>query len=195
MLIALLGCRKNKRRLEQVSRPTNPRLGFFLASPIFPTVEMLENPTDLSIPPTTVKRYAPPNQRNRVHNRRKSGDRFERTSSSHSNDGEKNQTSSRNTPTLDHTEAVTSNHLNENSPSRLIALNGCCSSEAAQLLNDRWAAAIYSYNDPTIDLSERPVMYAGSGASAWGHPRLPPQVDFLADLQRAIRNAHACADA
>ncbi|XP_042489143.1 uncharacterized protein LOC122069239 [Macadamia integrifolia] len=88
---------------------------------------MLESPTDSSAPPTTVKRYAPPNQRNRVHNRRKSGDRLERTSISYSNDEEKNQTSSRNT----------SNHLNENAPPRLIALNRCCSSEAVQLLNDR----------------------------------------------------------
>ncbi|XP_043707664.1 uncharacterized protein LOC122656998 isoform X2 [Telopea speciosissima] len=127
---------------------------------------MLENASDSSAPSITVKRYAPPNQRNRVHNRRKSGDRFERTSSSHSNDGEKNQNSSRNT----------SNHLNENAPPGLIALYGCCSSEAAQLLNDRWAAAIRSYNDPSIDLSERPIMYSGSGASAWGHPRLPHQI-------------------
>ncbi|KAJ6319372.1 hypothetical protein OIU78_014898 [Salix suchowensis] len=52
---------------------------------------MLENPTPAaSAPPpdsTTVKRYAPPNQRSRSMNRRKSGDRFDRGSSLYQIDG------------------------------------------------------------------------------------------------------------
>lgn len=147
---------------------------------------MLENPTDAP----SVKRYAPPSQRNRVLNRRKSGDRFERVNYAFGNDGEKGQLSSKNIPGTDHGDSGSSN-LTENSHPRLIPLDGCCSSEAVQLLNERWAAATHSYNDPSIDLSERPIMYTGASGSAWGHTKLPPQMDFLAELRSAIQNANA----
>eukprot|EP00262_Sarcandra_glabra_P001738 TRINITY_DN11888_c0_g1_i1.p1 TRINITY_DN11888_c0_g1~~TRINITY_DN11888_c0_g1_i1.p1 ORF type:complete len:175 (+),score=26.76 TRINITY_DN11888_c0_g1_i1:100-624(+) len=150
--------------------------------------EMLETPPDTS----TVKRYAPPSQRNRGLNRRKSGDRLEKINFPHGNDGEKSQvTSSRNITVLDHGEAGSTNFQNENPHPGLLAVDGCCSSEAAHLLNERWVAAIHSYNDPSIDLAERPVMYSGASGSAWGHPKPPSQMDFLAELRRAIRNANA----
>ncbi|XP_021907213.1 uncharacterized protein LOC110821613 [Carica papaya] len=157
---------------------------------------------------TAVKRYAPPNQRNRALNRRKSGDRFDRPS--YGNDGEKNYPiTSRSLPVLDHGDAGSSTFLNENPRTRLIALDGCCRSEGSQLLTERWAAALHLYNNTSIDLSERPVMYSGSNASAWGHIRLPhqmmsssnsvgpssgSQMDFLSELRRAMRNSSASSD-
>lgn len=44
-----------------------------------------------------------------------------------------------------------------------------------------------SYNDPN-DSSDKPVMYAGSGGSSWGHGqmKLPHQMNFLEDLRRAV---------
>ncbi|THG19921.1 hypothetical protein TEA_011266 [Camellia sinensis var. sinensis] len=147
---------------------------------------MLENPTDSSSTPniTTVKRYAPPNQRNRSLSRRKSGgvtwgrngilykghsqcirlsltvgcgreDRFERTNNNYMNDGEKNQVAtSRNIHVADHGDLVGSNVANDNPHSGLISLHGCSRSKAFQLLNDRWVAAISAYNDPSIDLAD-----------------------------------------
>ncbi|KAK1266961.1 hypothetical protein QJS04_geneDACA015593 [Acorus gramineus] len=90
----------------------------------------------------------------------------------------------------DHGNVNGSNLQNENLQPGLIPMDGCGSSEAARLLSERWAAAMHSYNDPTIDLSERPVMYAGASGGAWGHPKLPHQMDFLSELQRALRNAN-----
>lgn len=149
---------------------------------------MLENPSDS----TNDKRYAPPPQRNRVLSRRKSGgDRFERGNYSFGNDGEKSQfTSSRNVPAVEHVEAGSTN-LNENPGPRLVRLDGCSTGVAAQIMNDRWAAAMHSYNDASIDLSERPVMYSGASGSAWVHTKLPPQMDFLGELRRAMRIANA----
>ncbi|XP_042959647.1 uncharacterized protein LOC122294773 isoform X2 [Carya illinoinensis] len=72
----------------------------------------------------------------------------------------------RNRPLNRRKSAGSSNLLNENHRSGLIALEGCCCSEASQLLDDRWAAALDCYNNPSIDLSERPVMYSGSAPSA-----------------------------
>ncbi|KAK9066009.1 hypothetical protein SSX86_015411 [Deinandra increscens subsp. villosa] len=154
---------------------------------------MLDNPADSSST-ATVKRYAPPNQRNRSLGRRKSGgDRLERASS-YGNDGEKNQAAAlKNVPIMDHTD-----------PSRLIGLQGCCNSEAYQLLNNRWAAAMNAYESPSTDLAERPVMYSGSSASAWGQFRLPhqmmspiagvgtfgPQIDFISELRQAMHNSN-----
>ncbi|KAJ6674499.1 PHOSPHOPANTOTHENATE--CYSTEINE LIGASE 2 [Salix viminalis] len=176
---------------------------------------MLENPTPAaSAPPpdsTAVKRYAPPNQRSRSMNRRKSGDRFDRGSSLYQIDGEKNQqqqshANTRNNIPDHHGDAGSSSLLNDNYSSHtLIPLEGCCRSEASQLLNDRWAAIMHSYNDTSIDLSERPVMYPGSSAPAWGQFKLPhqilspvnsvgapnPQMDFLSELHRAIQNSKA----
>jgi len=152
---------------------------------------MLENPTStLPASDAPIKRYAPPNQRNRLH-RRKSSDRFDRANNLYGNDVEKNQVAApRNVPIIDHGDSVSSNLLNVNPRSRLIALEGCCSSDASQLLNDRWAAAMHCYNNQSIDLSERPVMYA---APAWVQGQFAPQgrVDFLGDLRRVMRNANA----
>ncbi|KAK7351941.1 hypothetical protein VNO77_11728 [Canavalia gladiata] len=153
---------------------------------------------------TVVKRYAPPNQRNRSTNRRKSSDRLDRTNSV-GNDLEKNQVaSSRSVHILDHGDAGSSNLLNENHYSRCVALEGCSCSAAAQLLNDRWTAAIQSYNNPK-DSSDKPVMYSGSGGtSVWTQFRLPHQImspaasasssvsqqDFLGELRRQMHSAN-----
>ncbi|XP_058005941.1 uncharacterized protein LOC110665788 isoform X3 [Hevea brasiliensis] len=143
---------------------------------------MLESPAPAAQPDSTtvVKRYAPPNQRNRSLNRRKSGARmkilstvifpkhgkvlcikqlsyrFDRSNSLYASDAEKNQQFAppRNLPIVDHVDVGSSNVLNENSRPGLISLDGCCRSEASQLLNDRWALAMHNYNDDSIDLSE-----------------------------------------
>ncbi|XP_043804753.1 uncharacterized protein LOC110627292 isoform X2 [Manihot esculenta] len=148
---------------------------------------MLENPAPAAQPDSTtiVKRYPPPNQRNRSISRRKS-DRLDRSNSLYASDTEKNQqyASPRNLPIIDHVDLGSSNVLKENSRPGLIALDGCCHSEASQLLNN-----------------QRPVMYSGSSASAWGHYRFPHQfissansggeMDFLRELRRAILNSSA----
>ncbi|PON86371.1 hypothetical protein TorRG33x02_178230 [Trema orientale] len=181
---------------------------------------MLENPTTAAQAQTqaqamttesamVVKRYAPPNQRNRL-NRRKSADRFDQTNNVYGNDVDKNQVSaSRNVPVIDHGDAGSSSLLNENPRARLIALEGCSSSEASLLLNKRWAAAIQSYNDSSIEPSERPVMHSEKVPSAWGgqfrlpHQFMAPtgrpgspgsQMDFLGELRRAISNSNASFD-
>ncbi|XP_014501220.1 uncharacterized protein LOC106762049 isoform X1 [Vigna radiata var. radiata] len=153
---------------------------------------MLENiqavPATESAP--VVKRYAPPNQRNRSANRRKSSDRLDRTNSIGA-ELEKNQVaSSRSVHIPDHGDAGSSNLINENHHSRFIALEGCGCSAASQLLNDRWAAAMQSYNN-SKDSSDKPVMYS-SGASAWTQQqfRPPQQQDFLAELRRQMQNAN-----
>ncbi|XP_057509841.1 uncharacterized protein LOC130792328 isoform X1 [Actinidia eriantha] len=173
---------------------------------------MSENPNDSSSTAntTTVKRYAPPNQRNRSLGRRRSGgDRFERMNNRSANDGENNQVpTSRNVPIADHGHALGSNIVNENPQTALIPLQGCCKSEACELLNDRWIAARNACNDPSIDFTEKPVMYSRTGASAWGQFRPPhqlmsrtgnagplgSQMDFLTELQRAIRDANASSE-
>nr|XP_011464426.1 PREDICTED: uncharacterized protein LOC101303233 [Fragaria vesca subsp. vesca] len=120
---------------------------------------MLENPTSAappaaSDPTSAVKRYAPPNQRNRALNRRKSAERFDRTNNLHGSDLEKNQiVFSRGSGVIDHGDGGGSSLLNENSQPCFIALEGCCSSQAFDLLNNRWAAAMHCFNDPSVDLS------------------------------------------
>ncbi|KAK4756405.1 hypothetical protein SAY87_006532 [Trapa incisa] len=161
---------------------------------------MLENlPPSASDPPAAVvKRYAPPNQRNRSFGRRKPGERLDRTNNPYAVDGDKIAPRNMN----DHRGTAFGNFLNEVPQPGLIPLEGCCSSEAYQLLNDRWAAAIHSYNDTSLDLSARPVIYSGSSASVWGHNRLPhqlispggtgmpsSQMDFMAELQQAMHGA------
>ncbi|XP_020249844.1 uncharacterized protein LOC109827270 [Asparagus officinalis] len=152
---------------------------------------MLEssNPPDAA---AAVKRYAPPSQRNRSLNRRKSSEKFEKVNYPHGIEGEKGQGSySRNFPAIDHGEAGINNIQKETARPRLIPLNGCSSSEASQLLNERWAAVLNSHNDPSVDLSERPLMYSGASGSSWGHLKLPHQVtqmDFLGELRRAVQN-------
>ncbi|CAH2044802.1 unnamed protein product, partial [Thlaspi arvense] len=60
----------------------------------------------------------------------------------------------------------------ENPSPQIISPEGCSRSEAYQLLSDRWAAAMHLYNDPTVDLSERPMMYYGG--DVWG--KLPHKI-------------------
>ncbi|XP_024017891.1 uncharacterized protein LOC21384882 [Morus notabilis] len=168
---------------------------------------MLENPTAAAQaqPATTdsatvIKRYAHPNQRNRL-NRRKSTDRFDRATNVHGNDADKSQVSApRNVPVVDHGDAGASSLINENAHTGIIALEGCSVSGASQLLNDRWAAAIQCSSNASIDPSERPVMYSDK-APAWGgqfrlpHQFMSPaggvsspgsQMDFLGELRRAM---------
>lgn len=170
---------------------------------------MLENPTidsSAAANAAPVKRYAPPNQRNRALGRRKSGgDRLERTNS-YPSEGEKNQTAPKNAPLLNFGDVGSSNRLNENSLGRLIPLHGCGNSEAFQLLNDRWAAAMNALNNLPEDSRERPLLYKRS-ASPWGHAMLPhllmsppansstgSQKDFSNELRSAIQNANANID-
>ncbi|XP_055831677.1 uncharacterized protein LOC129900689 [Solanum dulcamara] len=147
----------------------------------------------------TVKRYAPPNQRNRSLGRRKSGgDRLERASN-YASDGEKNQMSA--SKSISTVADAGVNRVNEYPPTKLIPLQGCSTSEAFQLLNDRWAAALNAHNNLPEDSLERPVMY--TKRSPWGHAMLPHQLmsqagagsstgqkDFLSKLQMAMLNAH-----
>ncbi|KAL5703477.1 hypothetical protein ACHQM5_028565 [Ranunculus cassubicifolius] len=119
----------------------------------------------------TKQRYAPPNQRNHLplNRPRKSSSSMNKTSGGIL-------------------------HLFEPQPATpiTITMQGCSSSQAAHLLSQRWLTAIHSHNDPSIHLSERPVMYSGAGASAWGHSRLSHQMDFLTELRRAMTDAGAC---
>ncbi|KAL1816880.1 uncharacterized protein LOC108220103 [Daucus carota subsp. sativus] len=153
---------------------------------------MLEKPAGDS---SNVKRYAPPNQRNRLGRRKSAGGEKLERASSYGSEGDKAQVAaSRNFPAADRKDASSSMLVNENAPARLISLHGCCESEAFQLLNDRWAAAMDAYNSPSIDVGERPIMYSGNGASAWGHFRLPHQMDFLNELKRAMWKANGSSN-
>lgn len=139
--------------------------------------------------PDGIKRYTPPVHRNRANNRRKSGDRAEKANYSYNNDGEKSHVPSlKNLPPIIHHETFVSNAQNDYSQTRLVPLEGCCASEAAQLLSDRWAAAMNLCNDQSNDSPDKPVMYSGSSGSSWGHGhmKLPHQMNFLEDLRRAI---------
>ncbi|KAG9149565.1 hypothetical protein Leryth_014320 [Lithospermum erythrorhizon] len=138
---------------------------------------MLENHThdsSFAANNATVKRYAPPNQRARTISRRKSGG--------------------------DHVDAGGS-FRNEMSRPRLISIQGCCSSEAFQLLNDRWTAIMNVYKNLPEGSPERPVLYPGKRPSPWGHALLPHQMmkqtgkpkDFLNELSQAMRNANSNA--
>ncbi|CAN4098642.1 unnamed protein product [Withania somnifera] len=152
----------------------------------------------------TVKRYAPPNQRNRALGRRKSGgDRLERASS-YASDGEKNQIGS--SKSISTVADAGVNRVNEYVPAKLIPLQGCSTSEASQLLNDRWTAALNAHNNLPEDSLERPVMY--TRRSPWGHAMLPHHLmsqagtgsstgnkDFLSKLQAAMLNADGSFDA
>ncbi|XP_041989583.1 uncharacterized protein LOC121740976 [Salvia splendens] len=158
---------------------------------------MLENPSS-DAPAATVKRYAPPNQRNRSLGRRKSGgDRLERANS-YVNDVDRNPVGATKGGGLaDHGD------LGYNARAKLIPLQGCCNSEASQLLNNRWAAAMNAHNSLPEDSPERPVVYARKSAAPWGHTILPHLVlvqptggasaglqgDFLNELQKAMDNA------
>ncbi|XP_028550566.1 uncharacterized protein LOC110114994 isoform X1 [Dendrobium catenatum] len=109
---------------------------------------MLENNSE------NLKRFGPPPQRNRSLNRRKSGDRFEKVNYSYGIDGDKSQSSvARNFSSVDHGDTGSSYIQNESIHIGLVALDGCSTSDAAQLLNERWAATMHSYNDQSVDLS------------------------------------------
>ncbi|XP_022888044.1 uncharacterized protein LOC111403684 [Olea europaea var. sylvestris] len=209
---------------------------------------MLDNPSMESAATAaniaTVRRYAPPNQRNRSLGRRKSGggmiyepnclsnnlvsilcyigvplliaapfyfervhasdlERLERANS-YSNDGEKNAIGTvRSIPMTDHGDAGGNNRTNGNPRFKSIPLHGCCNSEALQLLNDRWTAAMSAFNNLPEDSTDRPVFYSRKSASAWNQTVLPHllmqqadgpstglQGDFLSELQQAMHNAN-----
>ncbi|RAL43367.1 hypothetical protein DM860_012508 [Cuscuta australis] len=153
----------------------------------------------------SLKRYAPPNQRNRSLGRRKSGiERLERANS-YGSDGEKNQNSIlKNMASLDHHGDTGGNgrtyekHRPSGSTLNVISLNGCSNSEVVQLLNNRWVATMNMYNTLPEGSPERPVMYTRN-AMPW---RLPHQMslgagvgpsagvqrDFLRELWQAIHS-------
>ncbi|CAN6245070.1 unnamed protein product, partial [Urochloa humidicola] len=140
--------------------------------------------------PDAIKRYTPPVHRNRASNRRKSGDRADKANYSYNNDGEKRDVPSlKNLPPIVHHETFFSSVQNDYNQTRLVPLEGCSTSEASQLLSDRWTAAMNLYNDQTVDSSEKPVMYSGSTGSSWGHLKLPHQMNFLEELRHAV-DAH-----
>ncbi|XP_047979647.1 uncharacterized protein LOC125221560 [Salvia hispanica] len=163
---------------------------------------MLENPSS-DAPAATVKRYAPPNQRNRSLGRRKSGgDRLERANI-YANDVDRNPVGATKGGGLtDHGDLGYNVRANENLRAKLIPLQGCCNSEASQLLNSRWTAAMNAHSSLPEDSSERPVVYARKNAAPWGHSILPHlliqptggvstglQGDFLNELRQAMDNA------
>ncbi|CAA7050951.1 unnamed protein product [Microthlaspi erraticum] len=119
------------------------------------------------------KKYTPPNQRKPSGNRKKSGDR---TSSQQNKDA---------------------GIQVEKTARRIASLDDGSKSEAYKLLSERWAAAMHLYNDPTVDLSERPIMYYGG--SVWGklphqilasaNKTLPPPMvptDYRSELRRGL---------
>ncbi|KAI6674334.1 hypothetical protein NL676_002240 [Syzygium grande] len=169
---------------------------------------MPENPSSASAADpaaaAAVKRYAPPNQRNRSLNRRKSGEQLDRPNNFYASDGEKNHTAASRNTINDQRDAGRNNLPKENPHLGSIALEGCSNGAASRLLNDRWEATIRDCNDLSIESYERPVMYSGSTAPAWGAVKLPhqliapsgvgspnSQMDFLSELRRAMRNANA----
>ncbi|KAG2272467.1 hypothetical protein Bca52824_067022 [Brassica carinata] len=97
-------------------------------------------------PSYNTKKYTPPGLRNPSGVNKKIGDR---AGSQQSKDGERSQ------PQM------------EKASQKIITLKDSATSEAYQLLSERWAAAMHQYNDPTVDLSERPVMYYG-GSGVFG---------------------------
>ncbi|WOL00900.1 hypothetical protein Cni_G09613 [Canna indica] len=149
---------------------------------------MLENASE------NVKRFVPPPSRNRSINRRRSGDRFDKVNYSHGADDEKSQASyTRNFSAVEHGEIGNNNVANENVHPKLIQLQGCSSSLAVQFLTDRWAAAVHLLEDPSSDVSARPVIYSGASGSSWVHSKLPQPVDFLVELQCRMNKANSNA--
>ncbi|KAK7277418.1 hypothetical protein RIF29_18570 [Crotalaria pallida] len=140
------------------------------------------NPNPNPNPGAVIKRYAPPNQRNRSSNRRKSS-----SSSSFSSE----------------LGVGVGDNIHYPTPTaRFVALQGCSGSAASHLLTHRWTAAMHSFNNPK-DSSEKPVMYSGGTSSVWTQFRLPhqimtppasasssvPQLDFLGELRRQMHSA------
>jgi len=165
---------------------------------------MLENPSS-ELQAATVKRYAPPNQRNRSIGRRKSGgDRLERAHS-YVNDGDRNPlVTTKSGPIADHGDSGYNSRANESLRAKLISVHGCCNSDASQLLSNRWAAAMNAHSSLPEDSAERPVLYTKKNTSAWSQAILPHlliqptvgastgvQRDFLSELRQAMRNANS----
>ncbi|CAF2102699.1 hypothetical protein BRARA_E03191 [Brassica rapa] len=124
-------------------------------------------------PSSNTKKYTPPGLRNPSGSNKKTG------GSQQNKDGERSQ------PQM------------EKASGKIVTLKDCATSEAYQLLSERWAAAMHQYNDPTVDLSERPVMHYGG--SVWGklphqilasaNNTLPPKItpaDYRAELRRGL---------
>lgn len=155
-----------------------------------------------------VKRYAPPNQRIRSLGRRKSGGEGLERANSHGNEMEKNPIyPTKTAPTVNQWD-LGRGRRTEKFPGRLIPLSGCHNSEAFQLLNDRWTAAMHAYTNLPVDSSEKPVLYSRRNASPLGHAMLPhlmmqpginasssSQKDFLSELRAAIGNSPGYFDA
>ncbi|KAJ4893115.1 hypothetical protein Rs2_19909 [Raphanus sativus] len=132
-------------------------------------------------PSSNTKKYTPPNQRNPSGNSKKIGDR---ASSQQHKDGERSQ-------------PLATGSQMEKASQKIATLKDCATSEAYQLLSQRWATAMHQYNDPTVDLSERPIMYYGG--SVWGklphqilaaaNNTLPPKIspaDYRAEVRRGL---------
>lgn len=86
------------------------------------------------------------------------------------------------------------NNSNESLISGMVMVHGCSNTEVVKILSDRWAAAMQSYNDPSLDATERPVIYKSpGGSSGWGSSTLAYQssvMDFLAEMGHAVRRAN-----
>ncbi|KFK38220.1 hypothetical protein AALP_AA3G084400 [Arabis alpina] len=102
------------------------------------------------------KKYIHPFQRTSTGKPKKAGGQ---TSGQQNKDGEKSQ-------------PLDAGFQKEKTPQKIITIKDCSKSEAYHLLSKRWADAMHLYNDPTVDLSERPIMYYGG--SVWG--KLPHQI-------------------
>ncbi|KAG8388823.1 hypothetical protein BUALT_Bualt02G0165100 [Buddleja alternifolia] len=140
-------------------------------------------------------------KRNRSLGRRKSGgvdsaDRLERANS-YVNDGDRNPlVATKSGPIADHGDSTLR--------VKLISVHGCCNSDAFQLLNNRWTAAMNAHNSLPEDSAERPVLYTRKSTSTWSQAILPHlliqpaggastgvQRDFLSELRQAIQNANS----
>ncbi|XP_078434334.1 uncharacterized protein LOC144705500 [Wolffia australiana] len=137
-----------------------------------------------------IKRYVPPPFRKHVPNRRKSGERVDRISSSHGPSGNKSWDNSTSRPsTSSSAHCVDKIFRERNSHSGLIPLAGCHGSEAAKFLDQRWAAAVNSYKKNTDLPGGRPITYfGGSDTSCAPQLKFPHQMNLLAELRRASQS-------
>ncbi|KAH9314596.1 hypothetical protein KI387_023223, partial [Taxus chinensis] len=117
---------------------------------------------------------------NRVISKRHSRDRFDRIGSFSNDNGEKDGSLPNNIASFDRGgPSGTNNSSNNNTESLtpgIVRVHGCSNSELAKTMSDRWAAAVHSCNDPSLDATERPVVYSSSGGgSGWGSSKLAHQ--------------------
>lgn len=135
------------------------------------------------------------NFRNRTNNRRNSRDRLDRPNPLGSESGERVASFNLSGTSTDCASSTdkTKSGGSETCLSGKVEMNGCSNSEAVQLMNERWAAALQSQNDPALDVTDRPVVYSSSeGTSAWGTSKASYQAsvnDFLAEVAHAIRQS------